>query len=471
MSQHAEDLRGQHDLVLPISAEELVVTKRPTSERVTVSRETRSRDVVIDELLACQSVVVERVPIGRYVDVAPEIRQDGDDTILPVVEEVAVVVRRLLLREEVRLRRVKTQAHHVETVTLREQHVVVSRTAAAVGTGPEPVLNRAPDSPALVYDMPIHQNQTRSTLMNDETIVAVFNTAAQADAAAADLKAAHVPDSAISRHADDGNYETTGTATSGTTAAPSRQQGFWASLFGGASSDEPVYDRSLASGGTVLVVKTPMDDADAVVAILERHNPIDLDERVEGDGLSTPTAATTTMAGMAGTTADPGMTGMTGTGTTSGVTGTTPAASYADADRVGAAASEGGVLPLAEESLSVGKRLVNRGGTRIRRYVVERPAEADVSLRNETIQVDRRPVAAGDAAAADFTDKSIEMTASGEEAVVGKTARVVEEVALRKQATERTETVHDTVRRQDVEVEQTAATDTAVPASGPVTPR
>jgi uncharacterized protein (TIGR02271 family) len=109
---------------------------------------------------------------------------------------------------------------------------------------------------------------------------------------------------------------------------------------------------------------------------------------------------------------------------------------------------------LSEESLTVGKRMVNRGSTRIRRYVVEKPVEENVTLRDEKITIERRPVTAGSVVSdAAFTDKVIEMTETGEEAVVGKTARVVEEVALRKEAVDNVETVRDTVRKEEVEVE------------------
>ena len=446
------------DSILQLSAEELVVSKRPTSERVVVRRETRSREVKVDEVLASESVVVERVPIGRYVDAVPAVREEGDCTILPVVEEVAVVVRRLLLREEVRLRRVKTSSHHVETVTLREQHVVVSRSPAEGPVKPGPVAN-----PEIAEPVPVQPEQTRSLTMSEETIVAVFDSAAHADAAIADLKAARVPDSAISRHAEDGSGST-GTMTSGTTAAPAREQGFWSSLFGGASSDEPVYDRSLATGGSVVVVKAPMNEADAIVTILERHHPIDLDERAGSYGVGAQPTSGMATSGMA-------TSGMATSGmATTGMAGTTNAAP-ADQGRMSGVTAADGVLSLSEESLAVGKRLVNQGGTRIRRYVVERPAEADVTLRSETVQVERRPVTGAALDAGDFSDKTIEMTASGEEAVIGKTSRVVEEVALHKEASERTETVHDTVRRQEVEVEQVPSTETmATPAANRTTP-
>ena len=444
MNQHDRD--DQNEVVLPLSAEELNVGKRTVAERVVVRRETRVRDEAVEELLTNESVVVERVPIGRYVDVMPPVREEGDCTILPVVEEVAVVTRRLLLREEVRLRRVKTSRHHVETVKLREQFAVVTREPLDMAADQVPDFQSGLLPPTSTASQP-----SRSMPMSEETIVAVFDTVAHADAAVADLKTARVPDSAISRHAEDmsGTTGTGGTATGSTmgssTGGSSRQQGFWSSLFGGSTTDEPVYDRSMTSGGSVVVVKSPTENVDAVVAILEKHNPVDLDERAANYGYSTQAA---------------------GTSAAMPTTATTATSSYARAGTAGATtaaattAAEGGVIQLAEESLAVGKRLVNRGGTRIRRYVVERPAEADVTLRSETIQVERRPVTDATAATADFTDKTIEMTASAEEAVVGKTTRVVEEVALRKEATERTETVHDTVRRQEVEVEQVPVTDT-----------
>ena len=115
----------------------------------------------------------------------------------------------------------------------------------------------------------------------------------------------------------------------------------------------------------------------------------------------------------------------------------------------------GDTMQLAEESMSVGKRVVNRGGTRVRRYVVETPFQQDVTLRDEKVILDRRPVTDGRPSdTADFTDKTIEMTATNEEAVISKTARVVEEVSLRKEAGERVETVRDTLRKEQADVEQ-----------------
>jgi uncharacterized protein (TIGR02271 family) len=112
---------------------------------------------------------------------------------------------------------------------------------------------------------------------------------------------------------------------------------------------------------------------------------------------------------------------------------------------------------LAEESLAVGKRAVSGGTTRVRRYVVETPVEEQVALQDEKVVVDRRPVTGGQPVA-DFTDKTIEMTETHEEPVISKTARVTEEVSLHKEVTDRVEKVRDTVRRDEIEVEQVPGT-------------
>jgi stress response protein YsnF len=96
--------------------------------------------------------------------------------------------------------------------------------------------------------------------------------------------------------------------------------------------------------------------------------------------------------------------------------------------------------------------------------VVETPVEESVRLRDETINVERRRVdrPAGDITGDAFRERTIELTETDEEAVVAKTARVTEEVVISKDVTERTERVSDTVRRTEVDVENTAGTDRAV---------
>jgi uncharacterized protein (TIGR02271 family) len=279
--------------------------------------------------------------------------------------------------------------------------------------------------------------------MTDETIVAVYDSAEHAALAVRDLEAAGVPSGAISQHAKDGY--TTGSST--TTTAP-RGEGFWASLFGSGSDhthETSVYDRSLEAGSTVVTVNAPEQHLAHISDILERHNPIDVDERAATYGGSQTTVTRTTEAPLATGTAAP----------------TAPGA------------TDGSTIQLSEETLAVGKRAINHGTTRVRRFVVETPVEEQVSLRNETVSVERRPVTDAHAATnADFTDKVIEMTETSEEAVVSKTARVKEEVVVRKDATERTETVRDTVRREDVEITKEPGTErsTGIDRETPVAP-
>ncbi len=308
----------------------------------------------------------------------------------------------------------------------------------------------------------------------NETIVAVFDTAAHAEQAVSDLLAANVPQSAIQRHAAEGSYSPASTAVS---SRPQEEGGFWSSLFGGSSTDHDVYDRTLESGGNVVTVSTiPEHDYEAVMAILEKHSPVDIDERAAtytSSSSAMTTGAAPVASGMGGagmgamaTAALDATTMQTGT-VGSGMTGATPTMSAGTSSSgmttssgmAGAMREEtvqqGGTIQLAEEALAIGKRLVNRGGTRVRRYVVETPVEQNVTLHDEKVTLERRPVTDGRAVTdAAFTDKTIEMTETAEEAVVSKTARVVEEISLGKTATDRTETVRDTLRKEEVEIEQ-----------------
>jgi uncharacterized protein (TIGR02271 family) len=113
--------------------------------------------------------------------------------------------------------------------------------------------------------------------------------------------------------------------------------------------------------------------------------------------------------------------------------------------------------PIVEEELSIGKREVASGGVRVTSSVEERPVEKTVSLREEEVEADRRSAdreLSPEEAEAAFEGKTVEMMGTSEEAEVSKTARVVGEVSLNKQTNEREQTVRDTVRRTDVEVEE-----------------
>jgi uncharacterized protein (TIGR02271 family) len=303
--------------------------------------------------------------------------------------------------------------------------------------------------------------------MNEETIVAIFDSPEQADSAVRDLIAAEVPESAISRH----GRTARGSAAmdEGTDIEPPREGGFWSRLFGGEREyDSAVYDRSVEAGSTVISVRVSGDHVALVSEILERHHPIDIDERASGYGRAhTPADAAAPPVGHAetqydapvprsaeiGTSADAYAAGSAYRATGSDLTDSAAVVpTGVDPTRVGA--DESDTLRLAEERLTIGKRLVNLGGTRVRRYVVETPVEEQVTLHEERVTLDRRPVTGTVAAdAADFTDRTIEMAETREEAVVSKAAYVTEEVRLRRESVDRVETVRDTVRREEVEVE------------------
>lgn len=188
------------------------------------------------------------------------------------------------------------------------------------------------------------------------------------------------------------------------------------SAFGVDSDDDRTYYEQAAERGTLLTVRVESDaQLEQVAAIIERHNPVDLSRKSEE--------------------------WRAGAATTGHRTGT-------------AATSES--IPLAQEELHVGKRAVQRGALRVHSYVTETPVAERVALREEQAFVERtavnRPVEPGDAT---FKERTIEVQELGEEAVVNKQARVVEEVRVGKQQTQREETVRDTVRKQEVDVART----------------
>ncbi len=110
---------------------------------------------------------------------------------------------------------------------------------------------------------------------------------------------------------------------------------------------------------------------------------------------------------------------------------------------------------MAEEQINVGKRLVESGHTRVRRFVVEKPVDANITLHEEHVEVIRHAISnPANVTDTDWSDKTIEVTDTMEEAVVNKTAHLIEEVVIRKQGSDRTQTVHDTIRHQEVLVER-----------------
>ena len=209
------------------------------------------------------------------------------------------------------------------------------------------------------------------------------------------------------------------------TGVDNQDVGLWRRLFGENvwEHEASVYGDTLRRGGAVLAVRGPRDRVAKIMAILDAHDPVDVHEHAAKIGADVPVEAKALV-------------------TAPGTAATT-----------GARKEE--VLRLAEEQMNVGKRLFETGTTRIRRFVTERPVEAQVNLHEEHAKVVRRAVTDPNYIAdIDWSDKEYSVTETAERPVVSKTARVVEEIAVGREGTDRTETVRDTLRRQQAEVEK-----------------
>ena len=245
-----------------------------------------------------------------------------------------------------------------------------------------------------------------SKMSETTTLVSLFHTEEHAGQALSDLQAAGIPQQSI---------QTVG----GSNAASGQQQTF-ATLqaLNLPAKDLQILSDGLKNGAKVIIVRAEEGYADKAEAIFKRHDAGKIDERTLG----------TDAASAASVTGD-------------------------------------GVIPVIEEELVVGKRTVARGGVRLISRVVETPVEEQVTLREEHARVERvpvnRPISVADVDK--LQDQSIQVEEIAEEAVVGKRARVVEEISLRKETTEHTQQVKDSVRKTEVEVEQIAEDLAATP--------
>ncbi len=115
--------------VIPVIQETIRVEKREfESGRVVVHKTVAERDEVVEILLRQQNLSVERVPIGRVVQEAPQTRQEGDLLIVPILEEVLVVEKRLVLKEELHIRKQSSERTEQKTVRLRSEQVEIEQT-------------------------------------------------------------------------------------------------------------------------------------------------------------------------------------------------------------------------------------------------------------------------------------------------------------------------------------------------------
>ena len=119
---------SQPETSIPLVEEEAHVGKRTrTTGRVHIRTEVDELEQLVAAELMQETVEVERVPVDRIVDAAPPVRTEGDVTIVPVLEEVLVVEKRLVLKEELRIRRSRRQETEEIPVRLRKQRAVVER--------------------------------------------------------------------------------------------------------------------------------------------------------------------------------------------------------------------------------------------------------------------------------------------------------------------------------------------------------
>ena len=132
------------ETTIPLFEEQISVVKQQVvTGRVKVSRVTREHEQFVEEVLAREHVEIERTPINKRVETAPAVRQEGDTTVIPIVEEILVLERHLMLKEEVRVRRVHSSENHRERVMLRRQEATITRDPLDNSAVPTSLTNKA----------------------------------------------------------------------------------------------------------------------------------------------------------------------------------------------------------------------------------------------------------------------------------------------------------------------------------------
>lgn len=272
------------------------------------------------------------------------------------------------------------------------------------------------------------------------TIAAVFERQNQAEQAIDDLVASGFSRDNV-RLSQSLAESTARSADEGSFGASIKS--FFSDIFGSATHpDTELYSEAVRQGHYVLMVDVADDDlVERATEVLDRHDPVDIDDeaskwrasgKLTGAGAQTM-AQQSSMQGAAG-----------------------QQASMQSAAAQSQSQSGATAIPVIREALKVGKRAVERGGVRVFRRVVETPVRESVNLREENVTVERhavdQPASAADLAA--FQEGSFDVRETNEEAVVEKVARVVEEVVIGKEVTQREQQIQDTVRSTEVEVEQ-----------------
>ncbi len=219
---------------------------------------------------------------------------------------------------------------------------------------------------------------------------------------------------------------------------------FFTDIFGTDRSEHAqMYSEAVTRGHYVLTLTAASEpEVERAADIVERYGPVDIDEQAQQwQGSAAPLQQGAQMSQQLGASQ-----------------GSVQGATQSSTQRADTTA-----IPVVQEELKIGKREVERGGVRIYQRVVETPVNESIGLREEHVNVERhavnRPLDPADVSA--FQETTIELRETAEEAVVEKTARVVEEVVVGKDVSQRQEQIKETVRRTEVEIEELTADDDA----------
>jgi stress response protein YsnF len=119
---------SNEEIVVPLHEEGVsIAKKRVVTGPLRISTVTHQEEALVDETLTQENVEVERTAVNRFVDRMPSVREEGETLVIPIVEEILRVERRLLLKEEVRVRRTWATRRHEERVKIRKQHAIITR--------------------------------------------------------------------------------------------------------------------------------------------------------------------------------------------------------------------------------------------------------------------------------------------------------------------------------------------------------
>jgi stress response protein YsnF len=270
-----------------------------------------------------------------------------------------------------------------------------------------------------------------STGVNVQTVLATFDDEQAARKAAEELVVAgfspahvHLQSSTVPGvvMADEGPPGEARSAAGSGNRIMSTVGQFFSNLFGSEQERAGVYSEAVRRGSTVVAVNTQTDaEMDQAQAVFHRYGSINIDDRAarwKSEGWSGFDESAVPLGGN---------------------------------DR----AAQQESLPVVEEQMHVGKRIVELGRLRVTKRVIETPISEVINLRQQNVTLERtsvdRPATEEDFQ--NFKEGVFEVRETAEEAVISKTARVVEEVVVRKVATNRTETISDTIRKTDVDVE------------------